>query len=173
MTSISPGMAQAEDNIRGLVLTLADPTDSAGVFIEKVQHAGDEIVDRATYDGSLVASQMARDLQILLGDARQYMHEELTYSLNDLGDKELGLLAAMDSIVKAAQETADKGMLLLIAEGARQTVPSVEHDGDNKNVTICAETPGDKGEAIDIYSNYDSLHGAYGSFLSNATKPAP
>ena len=102
----------AEANVKQWTVSIADPTDSAGEVLDKMQRAGDEIVDRATSDGSLVASKIARDIQILLADARQYLHEELTTSLNDLGDKELSLLAEMDGFIKVARDTTEKGKLI-------------------------------------------------------------
>jgi hypothetical protein len=80
--------------------------------LDKAEQVGDNLIQQAGYVSSLTSSQTIRDLQLLISDARQQMHEELNTNWDRLDNQKVDLLRNIDSSIQQLSGVMNRGGLL-------------------------------------------------------------
>jgi hypothetical protein len=89
---------------------------AAGVSTEMALNKADDMVSqaimRAGSVGSMTSAKVARDVQLLIADARQNLHEELTDNWNTLDKQKVDVLRVIDEDLVQLNQAMTKGGLL-------------------------------------------------------------
>ena len=85
-------------------LSVAGPGAPAGAVLNALTDKVQVLIGHAAEAGSLVGSKIARDLELLIGNTRQQLHDELDLQWDRLDAQKLSMLREVDSLVVKAQE---------------------------------------------------------------------
>ena len=93
-------------------LSFAAAGEATSLVLDTAEKKANDFVQQSGNVASLTSSKIARDLQMLISDARQQMHEELSYNRDTLDRKKVGLLRSIDGYIVQLNGMMVKGGLL-------------------------------------------------------------
>jgi hypothetical protein len=93
-------------------LSFAAAGVSTSLALDKAEQTANNLIQQSGNVASLTSSKIARDLQMLISDARQQLHEELTDNWDTLDRQKVDLLRSIDVYIKQLNGVMAKGGLL-------------------------------------------------------------
>jgi hypothetical protein len=93
-------------------LSFATAGVATSVALDNAEKKADGLIQKAGAVASLTSAKVARDLEILISDARQQMHEELTANWDTLDKQKVDLLRTIDGYFAQLDGLMAKGGLL-------------------------------------------------------------
>jgi hypothetical protein len=85
---------------------------ATSVALDNAEKKAEDLINQAGAVASLTSSKIARDLQMLISDARQQMHEELADNWDKLDVQKVDLLRSIDGYIQKLNGLMVKGGLL-------------------------------------------------------------
>jgi hypothetical protein len=93
-------------------LSFAATGVATSLALDAAEKKANNFVQQSGAVASLTSSKVARDLQMLISDTRQQLHEELNYQWDTLEGKKVDLLRSIDGYFSKLNATMVKGGLL-------------------------------------------------------------
>lgn len=129
LSLVGPGTAHAFDP-----LSIAAAGVTTSIVIERLQEKINQLIDKATHDGSLLTSKVARDIQLLIDGARQQLHDELNQQWDKLDYEKVALLRDLDTKVQAVSAGLQQAVEL-------EDTVVLDVDGFLQRMPLMQETP--------------------------------